>query len=53
MKVCVSMKVTLLLSERSCLLEQHLEMSGYLWEIHIPLVSGIMEYHLVCRTIKL
>jgi len=47
------MKDTLLLSERSCLSELHLEMSDYPWEIHIPLVHGNMEYHLVLHTIRL
>lgn len=50
MKVSVPMKVTILLSE-SCLLEQHLKMSHYQWEMHIPLVSGNMEYHLVLCTL--
>lgn len=53
MKVGVSMKVTILLSEKSCLLELHLEMSDYQWEMHIPLASGNMEYHLVLHTVRL
>lgn len=48
-----SVKDTLLLSEISCLSEPTLKMSGYPWEIHIPLLSGNMVYHSVLHTIRL